>query len=402
MRPLRIAFVVTHPIQYYSPWFVQLAGHCNLTVYYAHRQTPAGQAAAGFSTSFEWDLPLLEGYEHHFLRNVAKTPSIQEFGGCDTPEVGDLIRQGRFDAVVMIGWNKKCFLQAGLAAHRAGIPVFVRLDSQLGSQRSAWKRFVKRVVYRLILPWAAHYLSPGQRSDAYLRYFSVPEHRIHRVAHMVDTSRFSRGAAAARSSGEVSEIRKLHGASADDFVFLFVGKLIEKKRPHLLLEALDRLGGERRPHLWFVGDGPLEAEIDAHAARLALPVRRLGFVNQSSLPAVYAASDCLVVPSSAEETWGLVVNEAQAAALPAIVSEEAGCAPDLIVDGATGWTMRSPTVQSLAESMARAIDGVRDLDGSQIKRLVATCTYEVGTAQLLSAVDRVTRGRQPSRRQAHV
>jgi len=45
---VRIGYLVSHPIQYYAPLFRELARHCDLTVFYAHRQTAAGQADAGF------------------------------------------------------------------------------------------------------------------------------------------------------------------------------------------------------------------------------------------------------------------------------------------------------------------------------------------------------------------
>jgi glycosyltransferase involved in cell wall biosynthesis len=54
-----------------------------------------------------------------------------------------------------------------------------------------------------------------------------------------------------------------------------------------------------------------------------------GFLNQTEIPAAYVAADCLVLPSDAGETWGLVVNEALACGLPAIVSDRCGCAEDL-------------------------------------------------------------------------
>src|SRR2546421_820698 len=49
------------------------------------------------------------------------------------------------------------------------------------------------------------------------------------------------------------------------------------------------------------------------------------------------AADALVLPSSSEETWGLVVNEATACGVPSIVSHAVGCAPDLIEEGRTGY-----------------------------------------------------------------
>jgi len=77
-----------------------------------------------------------------------------------------------------------------------------------------------------------------------------------------------------------------------------------------------------------------------------------GFKNQSELPACYVAADCLVLPSDGGETWGLVVNEAMACGLPAIVSDAAGCAPDLIDEGETGFTFPVGDTTQLAGRLA--------------------------------------------------
>src|SRR6186713_2634943 len=58
----RIGFLISHPIQYYAPIFRELARRCELTVFFAHRQTAEQQARAGFGVAFEWDIDLLSGY----------------------------------------------------------------------------------------------------------------------------------------------------------------------------------------------------------------------------------------------------------------------------------------------------------------------------------------------------
>ena len=73
----------------------------------------------------------------------------------------------------------------------------------------------------------------------------------------------------------------------------------------------------------------------------------LGFRNQTELPGLYAAADVLVLPSDGDETWGLVVNEAFACGLPAVVSDAVGCGPDLVEEGATGAVFALDDVGSL-------------------------------------------------------
>ncbi len=390
MKP-RLGALLTHPVQYYSPWFKHLAAATDLTVYYAHRQTPEDQARAGFGKPFEWDVPLLDGYEWRWLKNVASRPGLTHFAGCDTPEIGDIVRSRRFDAFLMCGWNRRCFLQAGWAALRSGTPVLIRLDSQLLTPRLVIKRAIKWPVYSALLPRVAHYLSPGVRADDYLRHYRVPAPRIHRLPHMVDTERFSEVAEHARASGRAHALRADNGTSDDTFVLLFVGKLLPKKCPLLLLQALKQML-EAKPmlaakmRLWIVGDGPLRGELESFVRIHSLPVRFLGFVNQNEMPAVYASADCLVLPSNGEETWGLVVNEAFACGLPAIVSGEAGCAPELITEGRTGWTMRTPDADELAGLFRKAAEEAPGLPRENIEAVTESAGYRAGTRLLLEVV----------------
>ena len=80
-----------------------------------------------------------------------------------------------------------------------------------------------------------------------------------------------------------------------------------------------------------------------------------GFVNQSELPALYAASDVFVLPSE-DEPWGLAVNEAMCAGLPVVVSREVGCVPDLVRDGVNGYTPAAGDVDGLARALRRLIE----------------------------------------------
>jgi glycosyltransferase involved in cell wall biosynthesis len=81
----------------------------------------------------------------------------------------------------------------------------------------------------------------------------------------------------------------------------------------------------------------------------------MGFRNQSEMPAVYSAADVLLLPS-AEETWGLVVNEALACGCPVAVADKVGCGPDLASDGITGRTFATGDVADCARAIAELLD----------------------------------------------
>ena len=349
---MRIGIVVSHPIQYYSPLFRVLAQQADVHVFYAMLGSAREQAAAGFGVEFEWDVDLLGGYRHTVLRNIARPPGSNRFGGCDTPEIADKIREGQFDSVVVFGWNLKSYWQATRACRNLRIPVLVRGDSQLQTSRPNWKRTFKRILYPIALRQFDGYLAVGTRNREYLVHYGAPADRIFSSPHFVDNAWFSAQANAARA--RVEQLRRRWGATDHGVVVLFVGKLIPKKRPVDLLNALS-IFGEQDVCVVFVGAGELEPELRELARAGNLPVHFEGFRNQTELPAYYAAADVLVLPSDGGETWGLVVNEAMACGVPAIVSHAVGCAPDMIDEGRTGFTFPLGDVEALVDRMERVV-----------------------------------------------
>jgi len=351
---LRIGFLVSHPIQYYAPIFRELAKRCDLTVFFAHRQTAAGQARAGYGVAFEWDVDLLSGYQSRFLTNVARQPSTDAFAGCDTPGIAEEIAHGRFDAFVVPGWGLRSYLQAVRACRRAKVPVLVRGDSQLASQRGGAIRLAKALIFPRFLKRFDGFLYVGRRNREYLEHYGVAADRLFFSPHCIDNEAFRRASeAACRTEAPRRRI-------------LFVGKLVESKRPFDLLRAAALIQGRGgQVEVAFAGAGEAEAGLKRAAADARIDATFHGFVNQSELPAVYAAADAIVSPSV--ETWGLVVNEAMACGVPAVVSDAVGCGPDLIEEGRTGMIFPLDDIPALA----RAIEAVLAFDPARSREAIA-------------------------------
>jgi len=135
---------------------------------------------------------------------------------------------------------------------------------------------------------------------------------------------------------------------------LFVGKFINKKRPDDLLKAVINIYKNNKIfdiHAIFVGEGPMRGELEKLSEPYSKNIHFTGFKNQSQLPIIYSASNVLVLPSDARETWGLVVNEAMACGLPAIVSDASGCAVDLIDEGQTGFSYPVNDITALSKKL---------------------------------------------------
>src|SRR5262249_7874454 len=351
MTPIRLTIVQTHPVQYMTPLFVHLASSCptiDLTVLYAARPT-AEQQGVGFETSFTWDQPLTTGYRCVFARDRADGATFASgaFGGLDVPEIGPALLETKPDVVLVPGWHSKTLVRALMTCKRHGIPVLYRGDSHVGMAPTGWRRALWSLRTRLLLRSYTAHLAVGERSRAYLERHGARPEWIFSSPHFVDNAFFAALAAPHLTAEGRARARDAFGARTDDFVCAYVGKLEARKRVGDLLPALAALG---RARLIVAGSGPLESALRAEADRLGVDVTWLGFVNQRDMARVYAAADCLALPSD-RESWGLVVNEALATGLPVVVSDAVGCAPDLVRPGETGRRFALGDVAPLAERL---------------------------------------------------
>jgi glycosyltransferase involved in cell wall biosynthesis len=388
---MHLAIVASHPIQYYAPLFRELARRLDLTVFYAHRATSSDQARAGFGIGFDWDIDLLSDYEYVFLRNVGNQPGLDRYAGCDTPEIGARLAEGRFNAVLILGWHLKTYLQAGLTAKRLRLPLIARGDSHLVTPRSTVKRAGKAVAYPAFLRLFDAALYVGQRSHAYWTHYRYPAPRMFFSPHCVDTDWFfARATTAARTA-----LRARLGLADATKVALFAGKLVPFKRPLDVISAAARLKREGREMAVLVaGAGPLEPEMKAAAHHAGVSLYLLGFCNQTEMPAAYAAADILVLPSDGHETWGLVANEALACGRPVILSDAVGSAPDLATDKTAGRVfpvgdvaalaavlhdiVTSPPTPAMIAAKSEVYSLAAAVDGIQAALSMKVCTQMIG------------------------
>lgn len=349
---MKLGILASHPIQYHAPLFRELARHLDLKVFFAHRQTAEGQAAAGFNVAFEWDVDLLGGYDHQFLQNQSTRPGVNDFFGCDTPGIRGEIRGGRFDAFLVSGWYLKSYWQAIRACHHYGVPVMVRGDSQLGTPRSRLKQWGKAIIYPWVLKQFDVCLYVGNKNKAYLAHYGVPAARLFFSPHCIDNDGFALRAQAVNRAAS----RARQGISSDQMAVLFVGKLTNRKRPLDMVLALRTLRARGVDVCGvFAGDGPLRALLEAKGREMNVPLIFLGFRNQTELPEAYSMADVLVLPSDGSETWGLVVNEALACGTPVVVSDAVGCAPDLALPGHTGLVFPVGDVAALGNAIEQVL-----------------------------------------------
>jgi glycosyltransferase involved in cell wall biosynthesis len=220
----------------------------------------------------------------------------------------------------------------------------------------------------------------------------VPESRVFDCPYFIDNARFASSARALAPSRH--SIRAAWGIPEQATCFLFAGKIQPKKRILDLLHALRLVAPDAGAHhLLVVGTGEQMEEARALAVRERIAATFAGFLNQTEMPKAYVAADCLVLPSDYGETWGLVVNEAMACGLPAVVSDRVGCGPDLVEDGVTGRIFPfgevaalAGVIRSLADQPARLVEM-----GRRASDRITRYSVDAAVAGTLDAVRYVTR-----------
>lgn len=178
----------------------------------------------------------------------------------------------------------------------------------------------------------------------------------------------------------------------DDIGLLTVGRLVERKGHHLLVEAWKRLPDSLRARIvWHVVgpdiDPDYAARVKQAAQEAGMRARFTGPISAERLEGLFAASDLFCLPSiwAADgqfEGFGLVFLEAGLRGVPAVGTLSGGI-PDAVIDGQTGLLVPESDVAALATALQRLCedDALRARLAAQAKAYAENCTWEYVAAQ---------------------
>ena len=137
--------------------------------------------------------------------------------------------------------------------------------------------------------------------------------------------------------------------SKEKFNILFIGSVTDRKKPHMIIEAIQIINDESY-HLSIVGPTPnekyfLELKDVIDKSGLQNQVSFTGAVDRESVKEYYSTSNLMILPSISE---GLarVIFESQVASCPVLVTDAPGMG-DIVIDGQTGYVFESNNIDSL-------------------------------------------------------
>lgn len=397
---VRLAYLVSHPIQYQAPLLRRIAQEpdIELTVLFGSDFSVRGYKDEGFGVDVKWDVPLLEGYKHEFLPvirdNGTQTVTTPLNFGIFSRLRGSAEEAG-FDLLWVHGYAMVNALHGMLAAKALGIPVLLRGDMWLRDRpRSGTKLMAKKLFFEVLKVLVNGILPVGTLNTEYWRYYLGDAIPLFLMPYAVDNQYFQQRSLEAVPRRR--ELRRELGLDPGRPVILFASKLQRRKHCSDLLAAYrilieEKMHGEP-PYLVIVGDGEERAALEEQARSKGLPdVRFCGFRNQSELPRFFDIASVFVLPAR-HEPWGLVVNEVMNAGRAVIVSDEVGCHPDLIRDGVEGCVFPVGDVEALAVALFRVLakPGAADEMGQCALERVKAWSFEEDIAALRDAIAQLT------------
>jgi len=259
--------------------------------------------------------------------------------------------------VLMMGYNDSGRIRIIRWCHRKGIPCWLFGDSNiLGDNRGGLKGWLKPLVVRRIVAWCDGILCCGSLGLQYFLKYGADPSRCFYFPYEPDYALIEN-----LDSSIISQTRRRFNLSENRRRIVFCGRLIEAKRPDLIIDAFAVLA-TRRPDwdLLVIGDGPLRASLQARLPPGLWPrVTWTGFLDdQLTVGALYRSCDILVLPSD-YEPWAVVVNEATAAGLAIVSSNVVGASAELVRDGINGRLFQPGSLASLTQCLLDVTDGAR-------------------------------------------
>jgi glycosyltransferase involved in cell wall biosynthesis len=282
----------------------------------------------------------------------------------------DRLDEYKPDVVVVAGWSFSESLAAIAWARKNGAHVALMSDSQQhDAVRTGWREAIKR---RVVSACDAALVAAGPHRE-YASSLGIPLERVFFGYDAVDNEYFSVGADRAREHERALRTER----GLPQRYLLASGRFVPKKNFPRLVEAFAHaLRREDTGHdLLILGDGGERRDIERTARHhgIAHRVRLPGFRSYDALPMFYGLADAFAHVALAEQ-WGLVINEAAAAALPLVVSRPCGAATTLVDSRNNGYLVEPTDVDDIADALHKVLSATEERRremGAESRRIAA-------------------------------
>lgn len=363
-EPIKVAVLTNIPTPYRTKFWEAYAGLPGVTfhVYYCCRMEPdRAWAPPRSSRVAEFFLPgvSLRGYWH-------VNPSV-----CFAIQ--------RYDLWLIGGYSMPTVQFAVVGCRLTGTPYVLLIDGispkRLSKAVRGWKARWKKWVAR----GAIAVLATGRVGREYALRLGVPADRIYNQYLTVDVDWY-RAQECYREDWR-QEVRSRHGVYRDDFLLVYVGRLVAHKGVDVLIKAVHQLRLDGYPVSLLVVGGGRDSSMLRLLAKDMPEVRFVGPVEACETVKFYYAADVFVLPTY-DDPWGLAINEAMACGLPVITTSAAGAASDLVTEN-NGMVVEPGDVAGLRCAIQKYLDDRTLLDRHRegARAIIQGWTYRAAASE---------------------
>lgn len=328
-----------------------------LNVFYTHNSL----------TLREWEV---EKYENHkivesTLKILLKTP----YGYLNRGLIEIVMKN---DLIVLTGYEQPTYIVTSIICKILKKPYVIIMDG-INPKKGVNESFVNKIK-GYILNGSSALFANGSVSRKYLKNFTSQDKifnqyltvDVEKIKSNINRKEFIRG-----------KLREKYGLDKDDFIILYSGRVLESKNIQLIIKALSQIRN-RKIKMFIAGGGEFEPELRKLCRELRVDITITGFIKQQEeLFKHYFIADLFILPSL-NEVWGLVINEAMAAGLPIIASNEVGATGDLVIDGVNGFTVSPFDIEEIKEKILIIYEDkkLRVEMEENSKKIIANWTFE--------------------------
>lgn len=287
--------------------------------------------------------------------------------------IKSFLKQEKYGALIICGYSEKVSRQALIYARLHGIPIVMMVDTVEGHKL---KR-IKRVIYSSV----DSFWVPGDRSRKYLLSKKVDISKIYTGGYTYDYRSIKKRI----DILDRNKLRSDIGILDNEFVFLFVGKLIPTRRIKDLICAFRGMK-EENIRLIVIGDGEEQALID-QAVQSDKRIISIPKVNLEHLYDYYSIADAYIHPG--KEPYSCAVMQATAAALPVIATDAVGAVDDYMNTRETNLIIKLGDIPSMRKSMKAVCHDYKEYKQSALEIQSYVCenlSIDYAADQLYKAI----------------
>jgi len=279
-----------------------------------------------------WDVAPIINVKEIFLKKILSFGKYGylNFGLLKIIRDNDIILIGGYEMPSYIILTLMCKLY-----DKKSVLIFdgISLDKIKYNKFSLKQNYKKSIIKRF-----DYYFVNGKVSKRYfMELYNVKEDKIYNQFLTVDVIAIKEHR---MLEEDKARYRLKNNIAISEKIIIYSGRLVKIKRVDLIIKAISLLDEKDKYRLVVLGDGIERDNLLALAKGENVKLTIMGFIsNQEELFYRYNLGDLLILPSEIEP-WGLVVNEAMAAGLPVIVSDNCGCKMDLVNEGVNGYTFK--------------------------------------------------------------